>query len=119
MKTRILIIEDSFAKFFCMKNLLESQLKVPVGSMDAKDALELVAVVQSFRPSMMFVRPAGGVSTLLSMLKKRQVNRRNTEIKIVLTSDLEESWWNEMEGHAKKTSVGDERIIPSAASKAA
>jgi hypothetical protein len=102
MKTKILIIEDSFAKFFCMKNLLESQLKVPVEAKDAQDAVQLLQTIQAFRPSMMFVRPSGGVTTLLNMLKRRQTNRRNTEITLVLTSDLEESWWNEIASCAAK-----------------
>jgi len=105
MKTRILIIEDSFAKFFCMKHLLESQLKVPVASKDAADAADLLQTIQDTRPSMMLVRPAGGITALLGMLKKRQTNRRNTEITLILTPDLDESWWNEFQGQAARPTV--------------
>lgn len=58
--------------------------------------------IQDVRPSLMFVRPAGGVTSLLGMLKKRQTNRRNTEITLILTPDLEESWWNAFEGASAK-----------------
>jgi hypothetical protein len=106
MKTKILIVEDSFAKFFCMKHLLESQLKVPVVSKDASDAADLLQTIQDIRPSMMLVRPAGGITALLGMLKKRQTNRRNTEITLILTPDLEESWWNEFQGCAAQPTIG-------------
>ncbi len=111
MKTKILIVEDSFAKFFCMKHLLESQLKVPVVSRDAADAADLLQTIQDVRPSMLLVRPAGGITTLLGMLKKRQTNRRNTEIILILTPDLEESWWNTFEGHTARPTI-DSRAMP-------
>jgi hypothetical protein len=119
MKTRILIIEDSFAKFFCMKHLLESQLKVPVASKDAADATDLFQTIQDTRPSMMLVRPAGGITALLGMLKKRQTNRRNTEITLILTPDLDESWWNNFKGQAARPSVTNNTVDLDADSKAA
>lgn len=119
MKTKILIIEDSFAKFFCMKHLLESQLKVPVVSKDASNAADLLQTIQDVRPSMMLVRPAGGITALLGMLKKRQTNRRNTEITLILTPDLEESWWNEIQGNAARPTVGNRASVISAVTKAA
>lgn len=119
MKTKILIVEDSFAKFFCMKHLLESQLKVPVVSKDASDAADLLQTIQDVRPSMMLVRPAGGITALLGMLKKRQTNRRNTEITLILTPDLEEAWWNEFEGSAARPTVGPRDSALSSVTKAA
>lgn len=102
MKTKILIVEDNFAKFFCLKHLLESQLKVPVEAKDALGAVELLKTIQRVRPSLMLIRPAGGVTAILSMLQRRQTNRRNTEITLVLAGDLEEFWWNQIEDHAAK-----------------
>ena len=119
MKTRILIVEDNFAKFFCMKHLLESQLKVPVVSKDAADAADLFQTIQDVRPSMMLVRPAGGISALLSMLKKRQTNRRNTEITLILTPDLEESWWSNLEGQRARPPVASRAVDLKAETKAA
>jgi hypothetical protein len=119
MKTRILIIEDSFAKFFCMKNLLESHLKIPVLAKDAQGAFELLQSIKEIRPSLMLVRPTGGVTALLGMLRKRQINKRNTEITLILSPDLEESWWCEIEGHAHKPSANRPAPKTVAQSKAA
>jgi hypothetical protein len=119
MKTKILIVEDNFAKFFCMKHLLESQLKVPVTSKDVADASDLFQTISDFRPSMMLVRPTGGITALLGLLKRRQTNRRNTEITLILTPDLEESWWNKFEGHAARPTVDSKSIMMAAETKAA
>lgn len=97
MKTRILIVEDSFAKFFCTKQLLESHFHVPVKTMDTESAEELVQAINSVRPTLMFVRPTGGVTSLMLKLENRHVNRRNTQITLILTEDLEETWLNSIQ----------------------
>ena len=90
MKTKLLIIEDNFSKFFTTKHLLESQLKLQVSTRDIKTGQELADATAAFSPDMVMVRPEGGVAELLLKMKKRRSNRRNTEITLLLTQDFDD-----------------------------
>ena len=90
MKTKVLIIEDNFAKFFTTKQVLESQLKLEVLTVDIKTSQELVDTTMAFEPDVVMIRPEGGVAALLDKMKKRRFNRRNAEITLLLTQDFDD-----------------------------
>ena len=90
MKTKLLIIEDNFSKFFATKQVLESQLKLEVSTRDIRSGRELVDAAAAFAPDMVMIRPGGGITGLLDLMKKRRINRRNTEITLLLTQDFDD-----------------------------
>jgi hypothetical protein len=91
MKSRILIIEDNYCKFFAAKQVLESQLKMKVDVADAGSTRELVIKAAAFNPDLIMYRPAGGVAELLAKMKKRRTNRRNSEIVLILAEGLDDT----------------------------
>lgn len=90
MKTKVLIIEDNFAKYFTTKQVLEATLKLQVQAIDVSTGAELLSATKSLNPDLIVFRPNGGVAELLTKMKKRRTNRRNTEITLLLTQDFEE-----------------------------
>jgi CheY-like chemotaxis protein len=90
MKTKVLIIEDNFYKYFTTKQVLESQLKLDVRTQDVGTSRELVAMAQTLNPDVVMFRPDGGVAELLTKMKKRRTNRRNTEITLLLAQDFDD-----------------------------
>ncbi len=90
MKTKVLIIEDNFAKYFTTKQVLEAQLKVTVKAVDVETSQELMDETAKINPDMILFRPNGGVAELLLKMKKRGTNRRNTEIILLLADDFDD-----------------------------
>ena len=90
MKTKVLIIEDNFAKYFTTKQILESQLKLEVSTKDIRDSRELVEATAELNPDVVMFRPDGGVAELLQKMKKRRTNRRNTEITLMLAHEFDD-----------------------------
>ncbi len=89
MKTKVLIIEDNYYKFFTMKQVLESQLKLQVNVVDVTDSGDVLNAAQSVEADVIVFRPSGGVAELLEKLKKRHTNRRNTEITLIVAEELD------------------------------
>ena len=90
MKNRVLIIEDNYYKFFTTKQVLDAQLKLNLDVNHVKTGQELAEVTAGFKPDQIIYRPNGGVADLLMSFKKRNINRRNTEVTILLTNELDE-----------------------------
>ncbi|MFK7823392.1 MAG: hypothetical protein AB8G05_04515 [Oligoflexales bacterium] len=88
MKTQILIIEDNCYKYFTTKQLLEAKLNVKLKVEGVKSEEDLVEKAGQFKTNNIIFRPEGGVVELLKILKKRGVNRLNTDITLLLTSEL-------------------------------
>ena len=107
MKTKVLIIEDNFCKFFATKQVLESQLKLEVQAQDVRTSKELLEVTSGFAPDLIICRPEGGVSDLLNRMKKRRTNRRNTEITLLLTQDFEEEQMQKFQDYVTQLRVAD------------
>lgn len=91
MKTKVLIIEDNFAKYFTTKQVLEAQLKLTVKALDVETSQELMNATAKINPDMILFRPNGGVAELLQKMKKRRTNRRNTEIVLLLADDFDDA----------------------------
>ena len=90
MKTKVLIIEDNYYKFFTTKQVLETQLNMKVRVVDVACAREVVTQTQTMDPDMIVFRPNGGVADLLDKMKKRRTNRRNTEITLLVTQEFDD-----------------------------
>lgn len=90
MKTKVLIIEDNMYKFFTTKQVLETQLNIKVQVEQVDAARDVVGKTCELAPDMIVFRPHGGVVELLEKMKKRRANRRNTEITLLITQDLED-----------------------------
>ena len=91
MKNRILIIEDNFYKYFTTRSILESKLRMNVKVMGINCQSSLPAVLGEISPGTVIYKPAGGVADLLSKLQKRNINRRNSEITLLITPELNEA----------------------------
>lgn len=91
MKTRIIVIEDSMYKSFTAKQILESQLKLPVDVIDMGCGESLKKLANGLHSETVVIRQTGGVSELLDLLKKKKVNRRNSEITLLLIEDFEDA----------------------------
>ena len=89
MKTKILIIEDSAYKAFATKQLLEATLRMAVRLVDVASTKELARRTVEFAPHQILCCCEGGAAELLQAMKKRQTNRRNTEITLLLAQDLD------------------------------
>jgi chemotaxis response regulator CheB len=87
MKTRIMIVEDNYYKYFTMRQLIESQLKIKVEVVTARSEDELANSAEQVSPTILIVRPRGGIVELLSFLKERNVNCRNSVVTIVVVPE--------------------------------
>ena len=90
MKTRVIIIEDNFYKYFTTKQVLEAQLKLSINAKDVETSQELIDATAEIKPDMILFRPNGGVAELLLKMKKRRTNRRNTEITLLLADEFDD-----------------------------
>jgi|GEM_PF-5944584 len=89
MKNQILIIEDNYHKFFTTKQVLEIQMKLPVHTVEVDSAFHLMRETEGFNPSLVMYCP-GGIVEVISQLKKRNTNCRNTEVTLIFAEDLDE-----------------------------
>ena len=90
MKTRVLIIEDNYYKFFTTKQLIESQLKLDIQVVGCTSGKDVVASTTSIDPDLIMYSPEGGVIELISKLKRRNSNRRNTEIVLMQAGEFDD-----------------------------
>ena len=88
MKTQILIIEDNCYKYFTTKQLLEAKLNLKLKVDGVESSEDLVEKAGQFKANNIVFRPEGGVVELLKILKKRGVNRLNTDITLLLTPEI-------------------------------
>lgn len=89
MKHRILIIETNFYKFFTTKLVMETQLKLKLRVHESSNINSIVDYVYDFSPSSIVYCPNGGIVDLLKKMRKKGVNRRNTQITLVLADETE------------------------------
>ena len=89
MKKRIVIIEDNFYKYFTIKSLLESQLHLTSETMEINNLDELDKVVTDLSPDSLMYRQNDSSLEIISTLRKKGANRRNTEIIFIVAEELE------------------------------
>ena len=102
MKTKVLIIEDNYYKFFTTKQLLESQLRVEVEVITVRNGQKLAQSAQELKPDLVMCRPAGGVQELLEKMKKRKTNRRNTTVTLLVATEMDDSLARAIESYLKE-----------------
>ena len=90
MKTKIIIIEDSMYRSFTTKQILESQLKLAVDVVNLGCGTAMKKLASNMNAETLVIRQTGGVGELLDKLKKRNTNRRNTEVTLLLAEDFED-----------------------------
>ena len=90
MKTKIIIIEDSMYKSFTTKQMLESQLKLSVDVINLGCCAGMKKLAADLTSETIIIRHTDGVSELLDRLKKRNTNRRNTDVTLLLAEDFED-----------------------------
>ena len=84
MKRKIVIIQDNYYKFFATKQLIESTLKVDVKVEKACSQYDIYNKTQNVGPNSIIDRPKGEISLLLEVLKKRNINRRNSMVLFII-----------------------------------
>ena len=89
MKRQILIIEDNYYKFFTMKQVIETHLRLKVNVVGANNEAELRLATGEVGPGNIIIKPEGGVVELIENLRKRRLNRRNSEVTFVITPELD------------------------------
>jgi len=90
MKTKILIIEDSMYKSFTTKQMLESQLKLSVEVINLGCNTGMRKLADDLICETIVIRHTDSVSALVARLKKRNTNRRNTDVTLLLAEDFED-----------------------------
>lgn len=84
MKTRILIIEDNYYRYFTAKQVIEAKTKVKVEVATANESNMVRDMAMEAKPDIILFKPKGGIMDLLEFLKQKNVNRRNSEISMLL-----------------------------------
>ena len=110
MKTKVLIIEDNYYRFFTTKQILQSQLKLDITVIDAKSGREFVQSTTDMKPDMIMFSPEGGVAELLLRMKKRHTNRRNTEVVLMVLDEHSDEFARKVKEFVKaypKDGMGD------------
>lgn len=97
MKKRIMIIDDNCYKIFTTKQVLEAQLRMKVRSVRATSHKELMLKVGEYKPDVIIFRPSGGVMDLLRLMQRRNTNRRNSEIAVMMAQDFDDQATRMME----------------------
>jgi hypothetical protein len=87
MKTKIMIVEDNYYKYFTMRQVIETQLKIKVEVVAAKSSEELEASAEQVNPGLLIIKPRGGIVELLSFFKQRKINCRNACVTIVVVPE--------------------------------
>lgn len=88
MKKHLVIIEDNYDKFFITKQLIEAKLRIKPKVQTVINSQGLFDAIHEITPKLILVKPLGGVIKLLEIFKKRDICKRNTDITIIVTSDI-------------------------------
>lgn len=75
---------------FTTKQILESQLKLAVDVVNLGCGTAMKKLASNMNAETLVIRQTGGVAELLDKLKKRNTNRRNTEVTLLLAEDFED-----------------------------
>jgi DNA-binding transcriptional MocR family regulator len=90
MKSQVVIIEDNFYKYFTTKQVLESQLKLDVAVVAPEASLAALESSKLKKADLVLFRPSGGIQELMEKLRKRNANRRNTTVTLMMIPEMDE-----------------------------
>ena len=102
MKIKVLIVEDSYYKFFTLKNLLKSSLKIDLKVAEIFPHESPVDTARNLGPNFLVYRPIGGVVEVLDLLKAKGINCRNAVVTVLLTNELSRDLYLELCKATKK-----------------
>ena len=89
MKNRFLIIEDDFYRYFTLRQVLKTALNLRFTIEVAEDQGEVVAVASAYKHGQVIFHQDGGILGLIDHFKKKKVNRLNSDIRLLVTRELE------------------------------
>ena len=89
MKNRFLIIEDDFYRYFTLRQVLKTALNLRFTIEVAEDQGEVVAVASTYKHGQVIFHQDGGILGLIDHFKKKKVNRLNSDIRLLVTRELE------------------------------
>jgi hypothetical protein len=72
-----------------MKQIIESHVKLSLSIIMLNDLSELSSAIKKLTPNRLLIKPKQGICELLSMIKKGNHNRRNTEAILIITDHLD------------------------------
>ena len=87
MKNKIMIIENNYYKFFSTKSLLEAKYKIKVDVITATCTADCMKVQQEIKPGSVITSTSDGIIDLVKTMEKKNVNKRNTEIYLLITPE--------------------------------
>ena len=88
MKTKWLIIEDNYYRFFTTKQVLETRFRLPLKLEGASTRQALNDRASQFKQGHIIVSQSGGIPELIALFEKRRINRLNSEIVLLATPEL-------------------------------
>ena len=88
MKHKLVIVENNFCKFFAAKQLLETHFKLTVVVLEAGSDFELCDTLNEIRPNSVLSHEKLGVLALCEEIEKRSLNRRNSEVYLIIKEDI-------------------------------
>lgn len=88
MKNQIFIIEDNIYTFFTTKQILESSFNLKLSIIGCNTDKAIVDHTKNVKSANILRRPQGNIKELIQLLKKKKVNRLNTEIIMLITDEV-------------------------------
>lgn len=88
MKTTIMIFEDNFYRYFTAKHLYEAQIGLVSETIGVESQTEALGLLDKRRSGIVILQPREELTEILAYLKKRGVNRRNSNLIFVVGSHL-------------------------------
>lgn len=82
MKRQLMIVEDCFSKYMVTKQIFSCSLHMPVKEIPL--CSHEMARQAASAADRVIVAPKGGAEELLAQMRKQNVNRRNTEVTLIL-----------------------------------
>ena len=82
MKRQLMIVEDCFSKYMVAKQIFSCSLHMPVKELCS--CTHAAAAQAASAADRVIFAPKGGAEELLLQMRRQNVNRRNTEVTLVL-----------------------------------
>ena len=91
MKYKMVIIENNFHKFFTAKQLLETHFRLNVKIISTSSHYDLIDSILAIKPNSLLSNQTLGVVSLYEEISKRNLNRRNSIVYLIINEDIPDS----------------------------
>lgn len=92
MKDRLVIIEDNYYHYFTIKQVLKVKCKLDPTVLCINDHKELSQTITELSPvDVLFCKHRNGIWGLLNLIERKKINRRNSNIVILLINNFNPS----------------------------